>query len=1110
MKKLYTTNLMTHTNSKTLFVLFVLALFFFKGYSQVRVPFSPRTSQYTPSKTNYSVKGDFTMMGNTNLTLVNYSNNEHNGGKDMQYVDIDDDVNTINSSMAELTFSEENGANTDCTNIIYAGLYWSGRAGSAMTFDVYNNNFVIGDSNTVDETNYLMNITRQGVDNNYYPRFTFTSSTEPAIIFESLNSDSYQVRYSIDGGTNWIYPSNQVLSANKPDSDSVTISFTPISFGSGNNQFIISALQRDKDTTEDESNTVNHSFALLSGYSKTFDKRKISIKGPTASTYTQLTAETDNIFFRTLWEDRDMYSAYAEVTDYVKTNGLGNYFVADMALREGNGGDIGYFGGWGMVIVYENSKMKWRDITVFDGHAFVTNATTISHELPISGFKAVQSGDVNVKLGLMAGEGDNFYGGDFFNIRNAGNDAWIPLSHSGNTTNNFFNSSIITGTNNRNPNLINNTGLDISMFNIDNTNNALIGNNQTETRFQYGTTIDSYIIFNVTLAVDAYIPEAEGVITTTNINTSGTAPDTLFPGESADYKIEIKNRGTEATNNTIITIPVPYTSSYEELSITYNIYAPYSTSTLPYYDPNAGATGSIIWDLGTLPVPANPDDVLADISFTLTATTDCSLLVNPNCTPNISLNGNITGTGATSKTDFDRPLIQGYETSGSCIGDPIPTPSIINIDSDDYVAANCGSYTHIRDFHFCNNGSTPIQTSQVSASFPAGSKFYNEYPKTDSTVEYNSSNPFPSTSGTFVYYAIPPGSTTCYYEFTINVSNITSVPTVQDITYCLNETASALTATPSDTPTSPSEYTLYYYVDNNPSTAAQTSIVPSTNTAGETIYYVAEGISNSCISETRVPIKVTVYGEDPKITAPATISVEGCDENDITALTSRYAYSSTQSSDIKETYVASGYTASDDETIENITYVDVITPSSTCPLVVSRTFTITDGCGNTATAEQTITVQDTTAPTGTAPTGVSDVDVCAANAQTDYPFNATTTAANYSDNCSADVTVNLINTDLTGDDCSWSLTYTFEVVDTCGNKLENQTITHTGSDQTAPTGTAPSGVTDVDVCAANAQTDYPFNATNVAANYSDNCGADVTVNLINTDLTGDDCAWSLT
>ena len=75
------------------------------------------------------------MLGNTNLTLVNYSNTANNNS-DMRYVDVDTDTNTWNSSSANLTFSTENGAIPDCSNIIYAGLYWTGRAGASETFSV--------------------------------------------------------------------------------------------------------------------------------------------------------------------------------------------------------------------------------------------------------------------------------------------------------------------------------------------------------------------------------------------------------------------------------------------------------------------------------------------------------------------------------------------------------------------------------------------------------------------------------------------------------------------------------------------------------------------------------------------------------------------------------------------------------------------------------------------------------------------------------------------------------------------------------------------------------------------------------------------------------------
>src|SRR5690606_20829884 len=103
-------------------------------------------------------------------------------------------------------------------------------------------------------------------------------------------------------------------------------------------------------------------------------------------------------------------------------------------------------------------------------------------------------------------------------------------------------------------------------------------------------------------------------------------------------------------------------------------------------------------------------------------------------------------------------------------------------------------------------------------------------------------------------------------------------------------------------------------------------------------YYVAEGYSNSCISPVRVPIKVTVQGEKPVITAPSNIEIDGCDVNSITISNARYPYSATQSANIKDNYITPSYTASTGDTIESITYIDVISPDASCPLSVFRTF----------------------------------------------------------------------------------------------------------------------------------------------------------------------------
>ena len=91
-----------------------------------------------------------------------------------------------------------------------------------------------------------------------------------------------------------------------------------------------------------DNNTSNTTFSVTkNGVTKKFDKRVISLKGPASSSYTQFTANTNDIYYPTT-SDGYMYSAYTEVTDYVRNNGIGEYFAADIALIQGDGGGTGF------------------------------------------------------------------------------------------------------------------------------------------------------------------------------------------------------------------------------------------------------------------------------------------------------------------------------------------------------------------------------------------------------------------------------------------------------------------------------------------------------------------------------------------------------------------------------------------------------------------------------------------------------------------------------------------------------------------------------------------------------------------------------------------------
>ncbi|MCB4797818.1 HYR-like domain-containing protein [Neotamlana laminarinivorans] len=176
----------------------------------------------------------------------------------------------------------------------------------------------------------------------------------------------------------------------------------------------------------------------------------------------------------------------------------------------------------------------------------------------------------------------------------------------------------------------------------------------------------------------------------------------------------------------------------------------------------------------------------------------------------------------------------------------------------------------------------------------------------------------------------------------------------------------------------------------------------------------------------------------------------------------------------------------------------------TYTITVKSTYT---DCVRTAASDAEL-VNDIEAPTGTAPSGETGVNLCMDDAESTYPFETTSIASNYSDYCSENLTINLINTVLSGDNCAWTLTYTYDVIDSSGNKLENETIVYSGSDQSAPTGSAPMGQSDINLCSADAISNTPFSDTIIASYYSDNC-SNVTITLKNTELNGNDCSWSL-
>ena len=169
--------------------------------------------------------------------------------------------------------------------------------------------------------------------------------------------------------------------------------------------------------------------------------------------------------------------------------------------------------------------------------------------------------------------------------------------------------------------------------------------------------------------------------------------------------------------------------------------------------------------------------------------------------------------------------------------------------------------------------------------------------------------------------------------------------------------------------------------------------------------------------------------------------------------------------------------------------------SGTCPMTITRTYSVTDACGNSIAVVQTITVDDNTPPTATAPAPVTVECVEAVPAA---DINAITDEA---DNCVGTITVAHVG-DVSSGTCPMTITRTYSVTDACGNSIAVvQTITV--DDNTAPTATAPAPVTVECVEAV------PAADINAITDEADNCVGTITVAHVG-DVSSGTCPMTIT
>ena len=135
-------------------------------------------------------------------------------------------------------------------------------------------------------------------------------------------------------------------------------------------------------------------------------------------------------------------------------------------------------------------------------------------------------------------------------------------------------------------------------------------------------------------------------------------------------------------------------------------------------------------------------------------------------------------------------------------------------------------------------------------------------------------------------------------------------------------------------------------------------------------------------------------------------------------------------------------------TIPTISFISDNSDGNTCPEIITRTYSVTDDCGNSTNVTQTITVSDITPPTASNPPNIN-IPLAPALAP---DITVVTDAA---DNCTASPIVAFVSDQSDGGECPEVITRIYSITDDCGNEtLVTQLIVIGGGLVPAPTVTA--------------------------------------------------------
>ena len=291
--------------------------------------------------------------------------------------------------------------------------------------------------------------------------------------------------------------------------------------------------------------------------------RKIKIRKGTAGAYFNAITPAANVDQFAITTTERVYQSYVDITSFINGNGAGTYTVADIPVTPGSASGGGKYGGWSIVVAYENQAEPFNSVRIYDGYAQVYNAGNASTlNITLTGLNVPNNplAANEAVMGTVSWEGDANLGatatnpaGDFVRINN------IAVSNGTNPVTNFWNGTISKNgafVTTKNPNYSNQMGIDIDEVNVG-TGYGILPN-ATSVSVQFGTEADQYFPSIFTFSIRMKDP----LVTLNKSVSDDNGNGFVDSNEELTYTLSGANTGVGSAYNTFIVDTLPANVTY--------------------------------------------------------------------------------------------------------------------------------------------------------------------------------------------------------------------------------------------------------------------------------------------------------------------------------------------------------------------------------------------------------------------------------------------------------------------------------------------------------------------------------------------------------------------